>query len=62
MGERMKSLHRLLLCVFPLCLGLTGQAQDQPRQEHVGRVLDWSYHHVILSGGLPGADLDPAKS
>ncbi len=57
----MKSLHRLLLCVLPLCLGLTGQAQDQPRQEHVGRVLDWSYHHVILSGGLPGADLDRAR-
>jgi hypothetical protein len=33
--------------------GLAGQAQEQPRQQHVGRVLDWSYHHVILSGGLP---------
>ena len=28
----------------------------------MGRVLDWSYHHVILSGGLPAADLDRAKT
>jgi len=51
------------------CLGFVlasfamfGQAQDQPGQQHVGRVIDWSYHHVIMSGGLAGADLDGAKS
>jgi hypothetical protein len=59
----MKFLHHLLLSVFPLvCLGLAGQAQDQPRQQHVGRVLDWSYHHVIVGGGLHAADLDAAKA
>lgn len=43
-------------------LGLAGQAQDQARERHVGRVLDWSYHHITLSGGLPAADLDRAKA
>ncbi len=54
--------HHLLLsaCLLP-CLALSGQAQDQPRQQHVGRVLVWSYHHVVLSGGLAAADLDGAK-
>ncbi len=59
----MKFIHHLLLSVFLLvCLGLTGRGQDQPRQQHVGRVLDWSYHHVIVGGGLPAADLDAAKA
>ena len=60
---------RFCRCVLSLpafrgfCLGLAAaQAQDQPRQQHVGRVLDWSYHHVILSGGLPAADLNRAKA
>ena len=43
-------------------LGVLGQAQSQPRELHVGRVMDWSYHHVVLSGGLPAADLSRAKS
>ena len=51
-----------------LCLSVTawlggvGQAQEQPPRQHVGRVVDWSYHHVTLSGGLPAADLDRAKA
>jgi hypothetical protein len=44
------------------CLGGIGQAQEQPPRQHVGRVVDWSYHHVTLSGGLPAADLDRAKA
>ena len=45
-------------------LSVFGQAQgqDKVRQQHVGRVLDWSYHHMILSGGLPAADLKRAKA
>jgi hypothetical protein len=43
------------------CLGLGGQAQEQPRQPHVGRVQDWSYRHVTMSGGLSTADLDKAR-
>jgi hypothetical protein len=55
--------YRCLLSGFLLAsLGVFGQAQDQPHQQHVGRVLDWSYHHVILSGGLPAADLNQARS
>ena len=49
-----------------LCPGLRlaqlARAQDQPRQQHVGRVQDWSYRHVTMSGGLPAADLDKAKA
>ena len=60
----MKFLGRCILtfALFLACLGLASPAQDQPRQQHVGRVLDWSYHHVTLSGGLPAADLDRAKA
>jgi hypothetical protein len=52
---------RLLLGFLLASLSVLGQAQDQSRQQHVGRVLDWSYRHVVLSGGLPAADLDQAK-
>jgi len=60
----MKLLRHCLLLSGSLlvCLGLTGQAQDQPRRQHVGRVVDWSYHHVITSGGVSAADLDTAKA
>lgn len=59
--------RRLLPGFLLIVLGGFGQAQvgqapDQPRQQHVGRVLDWSYRHVVLSGGLPAADLDRART
>lgn len=59
----MKRIYRdVVLCLSLMaCLILFGQAQEQPRPEHVGRVLDWSYSHVALSGGLPAADLNRAK-
>jgi hypothetical protein len=53
---------RLLSGFVLASFAMFGQAQDQPGQQHVGRVIDWSYHHVIMSGGLAGADLDGAKS
>jgi hypothetical protein len=64
LGEAMKRIHRrVVLCLsLVACLGLAGQAQEEPRQRHVGRVQDWSYHHVTLSGGLAVADLNRAKS
>jgi hypothetical protein len=40
---------------------LVGQSQDEQPRQHVGRVLDWSSHHVTLSGGLVAADLNSAK-
>jgi hypothetical protein len=53
----------VVLCLsVTACLGGVGQAQEQPPRQHVGRVVDWSYHHVTLSGGLPAADLDRAKA
>jgi hypothetical protein len=53
----------LVLCLsVAACLSGVGQAQEQPPRQHVGRVLDWSYRHVTLSGGLPAADLNRAKA
>ena len=52
----------LTATLFLACVGLAGWAQDQARQQHVGRVQDWSYRHVVLSGGLPAADLGKAKA
>ncbi len=60
----MKRIYRnVVLCLsLVVCLGLAGKAQDEPREQHVGRVQDWSYRHVVLSGGLPAADLGQAKA
>jgi hypothetical protein len=60
----MKFLGRRILpaVLFLACVGLAGRAQDQPRQQHVGRVQDWSYRHMVLSGGLPAADLGKAQA
>ena len=59
----MKRIYRnVVLCLSLVsCWGLAGKAQDEPREQHVGRVQDWSYRHVVLSGGLPAADLGQAK-
>jgi hypothetical protein len=52
---------RILLCLaLVTCFSLT--AQEPPTSQHVGRVLDWSYHHLVLSGGLRNADLETAKT
>ena len=61
---RLSGYCRLLAGFLLASLSVFGQAQsqDQVRQQHVGRVLDWSYHHVILSGGLPAADLKRARA
>ena len=61
---RLSGYCRLLAGFLLASLSVFGQAQsqDQVRQQHVGRVLDWSYHHVVLSGGLPAADLKRAKA
>ena len=58
--------HRLLVSVCLLLslviVELGAEAQEQTRQQHVGRVLDWSYHHLVLSGGLAAVDLDGARA
>jgi hypothetical protein len=58
---RLSRYRRMLSGLLLSSIGAFGQAQEQPRQQHVGRVLDWSYRHMVLSGGLPAADLNQAK-
>jgi len=45
-----------------LFMPMSGPAQEGPRPEHVGRVLDWSYRHIVVSGGLSAANLEAAKT
>jgi hypothetical protein len=65
---RLSRYRRLLSGLLLSSIGLfvqaqaQAQAQEQPRQQHVGRVLDWSFRHVVLSGGLEAADLNQAKA
>ena len=64
LGEAMKRIYRYVVLCLSLvaCLGLAAQAQDEPREQHVGRVQDWTYSHVTMSGGLRSADLARAKT
>jgi len=50
----MKRIYRYVVLCLSLvaCLGSAAQAQDEPREQHVGRVQDWTYSHVTMSGGL----------
>ena len=59
----MKRICRYLALRLSLiaCLVVVGQGQEQPRHQHVGRVQDWSYHHVTMSGRFSSADLDKAR-
>lgn len=43
-------------------LPLAALMNDQPYQKHVGRVTDWSYRHVVLSGGPSAANLEAART
>ena len=52
----MKRIYRyvmLCLSLIACCLGLAAAAQEESQKRHVGRVQDWTYHHVTMSGGLP---------
>jgi hypothetical protein len=53
---------RLISWLVLAALPLAGQMQDQLGQKHVGRVTDWSYHRLVLSGGLSSANLDAART
>ncbi len=51
----------LLLCVWVVTsLSLAGMAQTGS-EEHIGRVVDWSYHHIVVSGPISTANLDRAQ-
>ncbi len=59
----MKRIRRnvlVCLCVV-VCLGLAGQPQEDPNAGHMGHVIDWSYHHVVVSGSITNANLDRAR-
>ena len=55
---------RLPLFILLASVGVaTAQQTTVPlEQQHVGRVIDWSYRHIIFSGGLPVGDSDAAKA
>jgi hypothetical protein len=48
--------------LFLATLPLASQMQDQLSQTHVGRVTDWSYSHLVVSGGPTAANLDAART
>ena len=50
-----------ILCLWWLpASSLAGMAQTGS-EEHIGRVVDWSYHHIVVSGPLSNANLDRAR-
>jgi hypothetical protein len=56
---------RLTFFVLLTSIGVATAQQPELRLEHqprVGHVVDWSYHHVIVSGGAQAVDEDAAKA
>jgi len=51
----------VVFCLFFACL-LAAQTPAQVGQTHVGQVRDWSYGHVVVSGGASSANLDSARN
>jgi hypothetical protein len=59
----MKCICRYAMLCLSLVAGLGLVARSQMAPEgHVGRVTDWSYHHVFVSGPLSTGNLDHARS
>ncbi len=56
--RRFRGVSWLLVVALPLA----AQVRDQLSQPHVGRVTDWSYRHVVVSGGLSAANLEAARA
>jgi hypothetical protein len=62
----MKPLRRLcvisclLLAALPQMAQMRMKAQLSP--SHVGRVTDWSYGHIVVSGGASAANLEAART
>ena len=44
-----------------VAVGLAAQDAGQVVEHHVGRVMDWSSRHVIVSGGLSDPNIDSAR-
>jgi hypothetical protein len=53
----------LQVSVFVMSWVAASAAQQQhPQEQHVGRVSDWTSHHVVVSGGLDAANMVAAKA
>jgi hypothetical protein len=55
---RFRVVSWLLLAAVPLA----AQTKAQLNPTHVGRVTDWSYGHVVVSGGASAANLEAART
>ena len=52
----------VVLCLsLVACFSLAVRSQVDPGA-HVGRVMDWTYHHVSVSGPLSTENIDRARS
>ena len=49
-----------LAIVGAFVISVAAQDESAVSPQHVGRVQDWSYNHIVFSGGLKGADLRAA--
>jgi hypothetical protein len=49
-----------LVCLLLSAASLASAQEVEDREGHVGRVLDWSYHHVVVGNGLSPANLNQA--
>ena len=52
----------LFMLLASVGVAMAQQTTVPLEQQHLGRVIDWSYRHVIFSGGLPAGDSDAAKA
>ncbi len=52
----------LFMLLASVGVAMAQQSTVPLEQQHLGRVIDWSYRHVIFSGGLPAGDSDAAKA
>jgi len=57
-------MRHLQVMVFVACCLAAAAAQPsrQLPQQHVGRVLDWTSHHIVVSGGLEAENLRAAQA
>ncbi|MBZ5704103.1 MAG: hypothetical protein LAN63_02010 [Acidobacteriia bacterium] len=57
-------MRHLQVAAFVACCTVAAAAQqsNQVPQEHVGHVLDWTSHHIAVSGGLDAANLRAAQA
>lgn len=57
-------MRHLQVAVCVVCCTVAAAAQQSGRvpPQHVGRVLDWTSHHITVSGGLDAVNLRAAQA